>query len=98
MLLRHSGLPSGNDNPVAQNAGAVSIAELDWLQPQQLQAWGSPLDVIVGTDCIYHEQLVENLLSVVLHLCGPQTTGGGNYIHTDCTPMNVPEFRCLRGP
>ena len=51
------------------------MAELDWLQPQQLQAWQADLDYVVGTDCIYKEQLVDSLLRVVLHLTGPHTTG-----------------------
>ena len=67
-------LAAGSDNAILQQAGKVTVAELDWLQLDQLTAW-KPVDVIVGTDCIYNEELLERLLRVVLHLATAHTTG-----------------------
>ncbi|KAK9803541.1 hypothetical protein WJX73_006406 [Symbiochloris irregularis] len=68
------GARAGSDNAMLQQAGQVSVAELDWLQPEQLQEWAPGVDIILGTDCMYSEELLEQLLAVVLHLARAHTT------------------------
>ena len=58
----------------ARDAGSVAVRELDWLQPAQLAGFAA-CDFVLATDCIYHEDLVQPLLRMVLHLCTPKTTG-----------------------
>jgi hypothetical protein len=51
------------------------VRELDWTKPSQLQQYAQLYDYIVGTDCVYHEALVLDLLRVVLHCCSLKTHG-----------------------
>ena len=58
-----------------QQFGSATAAELDWTVPQQLSSFQGPYDLILCTDCVYHEHLVRDLARVVLHCSGSKTTG-----------------------
>ncbi len=53
----------------------VRVAELDWYQPQQLQALNPPFDLVIAADCIYHENIVPVFHRTVLAATGPKSTG-----------------------
>lgn len=55
--------------------GSAKAAELDWTVPQQLSAFHGPYDLIMCTDCVYHEHLVRDLARVILHCATTKTTG-----------------------
>ena len=55
--------------------GSVVVRELDWTQPQQLAQFQERYDYIIGTDCVYHEALLLDLLRVVLHCSSSRTKG-----------------------
>lgn len=54
--------------------GALRVAELDWTKPEQLLSLDAPFDFVFGTDCVYHEHLIHDLLRVALRCTGPKTT------------------------
>ena len=74
--MQHSDMNQSAGSGVlwAKSAGSVSVRELDWLQPQQLQGF-APCDFVLATDCIYSEDLMQPLLATVLHLCTHKTQG-----------------------
>eukprot|EP00892_Ulva_mutabilis_P003871 jgi/Ulvmu1/1856/UM012_0012.1 len=57
-----------------QQFGAAAAAELDWTVPQQLDSFRGPYELVLCTDCVYHEHLVRDLARVVLHCAGSKTT------------------------
>jgi predicted nicotinamide N-methyase len=60
---------------ILQQLDALQVQELDWTKPEQLGAFQAPYDLVLATDCVYHEHLVHDLLRVMLHCAGPKTTG-----------------------
>ena len=55
--------------------GCAQVQELDWTVPEQLQNFQKNFDVIIATDCVYHEHLIHDLLRVMLHCADLKTTG-----------------------
>lgn len=40
---------------IANNCGTVSVAELDWANPEHIAPLKPPFDIVLAADCIYHE-------------------------------------------
>lgn len=57
----------------------TQVKELDWTEPEQLKGFSGHYDLIIATDCVYHEHLILDLLRVVLHCADSKTTGIARY-------------------
>jgi protein N-lysine methyltransferase METTL21D len=64
-----------NNVALKEQFGSLTVKELDWTKPEQLDEFQQPFDLILCTDCVYHETLVQDLLRVVLHCSDPKTLG-----------------------
>jgi hypothetical protein len=53
----------------------MQVRELDWSQPEQLEGFTDHYDLIIATDCVYHEHLIHDLLRVMLHCADLKTKG-----------------------
>jgi predicted nicotinamide N-methyase len=73
--LNFSSKTWANSVTLREQFGSLAVRELDWTKPEQLEGFGREYDYIVGTDCVYHEHLILDLLRVVLH-CSCQRTRG----------------------
>lgn len=62
----------------------MQVEELDWTVPEQLQRFQGHYDVIIATDCVYHEHLIHDLLRVMLHCADLKTTGMDRSCLTVC--------------
>lgn len=69
--------------------GSANGAELDWTVPQQLSEFHGPYDLVVCTDCVYHENLVRDLARVVLH-CASTKTIGAALLHVHSHVLDHP--------
>lgn len=43
----------------------VSVTELDWFKPEQLQALNPPFDYVIAADCVYAEHIIPHFHSIV---------------------------------
>ncbi len=57
------------------DAGAVRVQALDWNSASDVQAAGGPFQYVLAADCVYNENHVEPLYSVVLALTNAKSTG-----------------------
>ena len=69
------GAPAGTTS-----IGNMTVHELLWGDSAQAEVilracnGGAPFDVVLCSDCVYHEALVGPLLQTVLHVCAPKAT------------------------
>ena len=63
------------DSDWVGNVGSVEVAELDWSVPQHAVAAGGPFDVVLASDCVYHEETVKDFLRTVLAIVDHRSTG-----------------------
>lgn len=68
--------------------GSATGAELDWTMPHQMSAFHGPYDLVMCTDCVYHEHLVRDLARVILHCASIKTTGA--------SPMHASMFQPIQ--
>jgi hypothetical protein len=65
---------AGSESHLA-SCGSVSVAELDWTQPQHYAALSPPpFDYVLAADCIYHETLLRHLYRVMLAITSERST------------------------
>lgn len=57
----------------AADAGAVTVAELDWTCPAHFAPLHPPFDYVIAADCVYSETAVPHFLAAVDALAGPRT-------------------------
>ena len=55
-------------------AGHVSVAELDWANPEHYPPLNPPFDYVIAADCVYNELAVPHFLNAVLAMTGPRTS------------------------
>lgn len=53
--------------------GKVRVQELDWLNDAHLANFTPPYDYIMLADCVYHEELIEALMKVILAMSNKKT-------------------------
>ncbi|KAK9812794.1 hypothetical protein WJX72_003942 [[Myrmecia] bisecta] len=56
----------GSDLQWLNQVGKLTVQELDWAEPKHYAAVQPPYDFVLAADCVYHEQLVEDLLRTLL--------------------------------
>ncbi|KAL2924834.1 Protein-lysine methyltransferase METTL21D [Bienertia sinuspersici] len=67
-----SWIMQGNAN--SDSFGSIKVAELDWGNKDHIQAVDPPYDIVIGTDVVYSEHLLDPLLQTIHDLSGPRTT------------------------
>ena len=80
----------------AGNIGSVAVAELDWAVPEHARAAGGPFDVVLAADCVYHEEIVEDLLRTVLAITDHRSTGKQLSFPAACWSYRVGSCLLLR--
>eukprot|EP00798_Chlamydomonas_sp_ICE-L_P020772 gene20772-27596_t len=46
--------------------GTVTVKELDWMKPEQVDNFSPPYDFVLAADCIYHEDIVVHFHKIVM--------------------------------